>query len=917
MRGTNSPYQVLISRTITTALFFMSEIDRNSGMNTVRQKRKSRYMHSIFSQDNDKRQLVAAAVLVLFFVGLSHAQSSKPAATQDSQPTLLTRSMGAIAVDAGPSRSTRSPVIVRKELTESERQAPLDFSIPLKMRNFDELQRRIANGEIISAEEMTAKYYPSAADYQMVVDWLSGKGFEIEPGTKFNLSVFAHGSVAQVELAFETRFARVQFDGNESSSALTAPSLPAAIAARVLGINGLQPHLRPRRHSKIISGQPQKLINNAPPYTVKEISNAYNANGLGLTGSGQKIGIVIDTFPLAADLVQFWQGNGIAQSLTNIEEIQVVRGPLPSRSGEETLDVEWSSGMAPGAKVRVYATTDLAFVHLDEAYQAILNDLPGQPELHQISLSFGLGELYTSGAQMQTDSQYFASLAARGVTILVASGDGGSSPGPNGFGDNSGPVQVESPANDPSVTGIGGTSLYLNSSTGAVASESAWSYSGGGVSTFFGRPSWQTGAGIPAGNYRTVPDVASVADPNTGGYLIFDGQLYLVGGTSWGAPVWAGFCAMINQARANQSVGPLGLIGPKICVLNASSSFRDITAGSNGLGGVYNAGPFYDLCTGLGVANVSSLVQALSFIHPLPSTFLSYSGDFNGDGKQDILWRNTQTGEVDIWFMNGASVVSKARVATVGLDWKVVGTADFNGDGYSDILWQNTVNGSFVIWIMHGSSHSDFEFPSQGNQWSIAGVADLDHSGFADILWRNVVSGELVAWKSAPGLNFSSFYIGTAGLDWNLVGAADLLGNGQSALIWRNQNSGEVAAWQLTGGAISSESILGVVPLNWTIAGFGDFIGDGHQDILWYNASDGSVVAWLMNGFAISPVWIHQGSISQDWQIRATPDVVGNGLNSILWSDIKSGEQVIWIPGGAGISQSSIGFASPPWTVQR
>src|SRR5260370_3988064 len=128
---------------------------------------------------------------------------------------------------------------------------------------------------------------------------------------------------------------------------------------------------------------------------------------------------------------------------------------------------------------------------------------------------------------------------------------------------------------------------------------------------------------------------------------------------------------MINQARAIQSVGPLGLLGPKIYVLKGSSSFRDITTGSNGPGGVYNAGPYYDVCTGVGVANVSSLVQALSFIHPFSSTFLSFSGDFNGDGKQDILWRNTQTGEVDIWFMSGASVISKASVGVVGLDWKV------------------------------------------------------------------------------------------------------------------------------------------------------------------------------------------------------------------------------------------------------
>jgi kumamolisin len=824
--------------------------------------------------------------------------------------------MGAIAVET--TQATRSPVVVRKELTESERQAPLDFSIPLRMRNFAELQQRITNGEIISAEEMDAKYYPTAADYQMVVDWLAGKGFEIEPRTKYNLSIFARGSIAQVELAFKTKFARVRFDGNESSSALIPPSLPAMLAGRVLGVNGLQPHLRPKPHSKMLLRQPQKLINNVPPYTVKEISNAYNASGLGVTGAGQKIGIVIDTFPSPSDLVQFWQGNGIAQSLSNIEEVQVVGGILPSPSGEETLDVEWSSGMAPGAKVRVYATTDLRFVHLDQGYQAILNDLSSQPELHQVSLSYGLGELYISTAQMETDTQYFASLAARGVTVLVSTGDGGSSPGSSGgFKDNSGPVQIESPANDPSVTAVGGTSLYLNSANGAVASESAWFYGGGGSSIFFGRPGWQTGAGVPAGSYRTVPDVASVADLNTGGYLILDGQLLTVGGTSWGAPVWAGICAMINQARANLSEGPLALLGPKIYVLNGTSSFRDITTGTNGFGGVYDAGPFYDLCTGLGVPSVSSLVQALSFIHPFSSNFVSYSGDFNGDGKQDILWRNTQTGEVDIWFMSGASVISKASVGVVGLDWKVAGIADFNGDGRSDILWQNTLDGSFVIWIMHGSSHSDYGFPSQGNQWSNTGVADLDHSGFADILWRNVVSGELVAWKSGSGLNFSSFLIGTAGLDWNLAGAADLLGNGQSALIWRNLNSGEVVAWQLSGNAVSAQSSLGVVPLNWTIAGFGDFNGDGRKDILWHNTSDGSVAAWLMNGFALSPVWINQGSISQDWQIGATPDVVGNGLNSILWSNITTGEQVIWIPGGAGFSQSSIGFASPPWAIIR
>jgi hypothetical protein len=302
---------------------------------------------------------------------------------------------------------------------------------------------------------------------------------------------------------------------------------------------------------------------------------------------------------------------------------------------------------------------------------------------------------------------------------------------------------------------------------------------------------------------------------------------------------------------------------------------------------------------------------------PILPNFISYSGDFNADGKQDILWQNTQTGEVDIWFMNGASVASAVDLGTVGHDWQIAGIADFNGDGKSDILWQNTANGNFEIWIMNGSSYSGYGFASPGSQWSITGAADLDHTGFADILWRNVATGDLVAWKTDSGFNFSSFYLGTAGLDWNLAGAADLSGSGQSALIWRNQNSGEVAAWQLNGHVVSAQGSLGVVPSNWTIAGFGDFNGDGHQDILWHNSLDGSVIAWLMNGFAYTATWIQSTSTSQDWQIQATPDAVGNKFNSILWSNIQTGQQVIWTPGSGIFSQSSIGFAPPPWTVLR
>jgi hypothetical protein len=337
-----------------------------------------------------------------------------------------------------------------------------------------------------------------------------------------------------------------------------------------------------------------------------------------------------------------------------------------------------------------------------------------------------------------------------------------------------------------------------------------------------------------------------------------------------------------------------------------------------------------------GVPSVAAVAQVGQFQIPVPNppppsfpspnphapnlsagpNFLSYSGDFNADGKQDILWRNLQTGELRIWYMNGPSILSNDGIATVGLDWQIVGIGDFDGDGFSDILWENTVNGSFAIWTMRGNSFVSHQFPSPGAQWSITGVADIDHNGLADILWRNVVTGEIRVWFSVSPFNFVSESLGAVGLEWNLVGTADLFGNRLPELVWRNQNTGEVRAWRLGGNVIIENLSLGFPPLNWEIVGFGDFTGVGRQDILWRNTIDGSVDAWIMNGFTIVAQWL-PGSVSPDWRIRATPDVSGNHVNSILWSNLTSGAQVIWSSNGSTFVPAAP-FASAPsnWIVQ-
>jgi len=757
------------------------------------------------------KDLAASLIWISLSLG-SHAYASE-AASQSSPASgvTFTDSIKEVAPGTSQAAPVAGVTLLRSQLTQDEAEKTMDFSIALKMRNFAELQERIGKGEIISLDEMAAKYYPTEADYDKVAGWLTAQGFTLKPAAKYNLSVFAAGTVAQIERAVQTKFGRVKIGGVEYSSALKAPILPSEIAGVVLGVNGLQPHLHPRFHSRIAPGGPQKLINNAPPYTISEIKKAYGASGLSVNGIGQKIGIVIDTFPADSDLTTFWTDNGISQSLNNIEKVQVVSGALPAPSDEATLDVEWSSGTAAGARVRVYATTDLQFVHIDQAYQAIINDLPSQPALHQISLSYGLGERYEAASQIHTDAQYFASIAGAGVTVFVSSGDGGSSPGPNGWEDNSGPVQVECPANDPNVTGVGGTSLYLNSSTGAVSSESAWFYGGGGRSVSFARPPWQRGPGVPAGSDRLVPDVALVADINTGGFFIWNGLFYTIGGTSWSAPTWAGFCAEINQARANRGMASIGLLGPKIYPLIETAYLRDITTGSNGPNGIYNAGPGYDLCTGVGVPNVGYLILKLS-AWPVAK-------DFIGTGYADLVWENTVTGQHSIWVMQNGVLAYALALPTYVTQWRIAGIGDFNGDGYADLVWENTVTGQHVITFMqNGVLSSSMYLPTMPVEWHIAGAGDFDGDGYADLVWEDTATGQRAIWFLKNGVPSSGISLPTMPIEWHIAGAGDFNGDGNADLVWENTTTGQRAIWFLKNGVPSSGLMLPTMPVEWHIA---------------------------------------------------------------------------------------------------
>ena len=486
------------------------------------------------------------------------------------------------------------------------------FSLALPADSQRSLEEAVARGDVVPAGELAAI---RAADGERtkLEKWLEGHGFSVEHVSEDGTSVYTTSTVANLAKQLQVDMVQVTKDGITFTAARNAPSLPATVGEGVQAIIGLQPFRHANKHFRSVvppipAAEAARVLN-SPPYLVSEILAAYGAGGLTVDGTGQTIAILIDTVPKTSDITAFWKANDLKTKASRIKKINVSGAALGPPEGEETLDVAWSSGIAPGAKIRVYASGSLSFVALDRALDRIIADLPRNPGLRQLSISLGLGETFLGGPQGEVAIQHqkFLRLAAAGVNVFVSSGDAGSNPDQTGHGSH-GPLQAEYESSDSAVIGVGGTSLHLTPQ-GAVSAETGWAGSGGGASIFFGRPVWQTGAGVPAGDRRLVPDVSLVADPGTGALLILNGAAIQIGGTSWSAPVWAAFCALINEARTQAGKPALGFLNPQLYPLAGGPCFRDITAGTNG---AFQAGAGYDEVTGLGVPNVGRLITALT-----------------------------------------------------------------------------------------------------------------------------------------------------------------------------------------------------------------------------------------------------------------------------------------------------------------
>ncbi len=529
--------------------------------------------------------------------------------------------------------------IVRTALTPGELAAPLSLSVALRMRGLDELRGRLAAGETVGEAEMEAKYRPLRADYDRVAAWLAAQGFTRTLEDRTHTALFVRASVAEVARVFGTSFARVAVADGEYTSAVSAPAIPGELAPAVLSVGGLQPQFRLRHIQAEVAPTPRDLVGSLVYVTPDNLAAAYNFPA-SLTGAGQIIAVVGEAPVATSDLSTFWRTSNVAQSAANVTTVDVAGGPDPNPDEglvqEADLDVEWAGAMAPGAGIRLYLASNVF-----DCLTQVMGDVPAYPQMSVLSISFAATEGEEGDAVLEAYSQVFAQLAASGLSVIVGSGDSGSNPTPlkgAGFYSASEPLAVTYPASDPSVTGVGGTAVNFDGNWN-YAGEIVWndiantqSASGGGISSFFAKPAWQTGGALLAGErMRCVPDVAamSVADlqnvvvpgfePYTAtgvGVVIYEnGEPKYASGTSLACPVWAATAAIVNQSRAQAGRGPIGLLNPHLYPLVGTGAFNDVTSGSNG---AYSAGPGYDLCTGLGSPDVGNLVAA--FANPLSAS---------------------------------------------------------------------------------------------------------------------------------------------------------------------------------------------------------------------------------------------------------------------------------------------------------
>jgi len=515
----------------------------------------------------------------------------------------------------------------------------------------------------VSPDEFGIQFGPSDQDVQLVTGWLATHGFQVNRISHGRTLIEFSGFEAQVEQAFHTQIRQYFVNGQLHWANATDPQIPAALAPAVMGVWSLHDFRKKPASQFSQTRVPIPLATGSSGHHFLmpgDYAIIYDINSLysfGIEGQNAKVAVVARSGFNWYDVYSF---HNIAGIPTNVNIINDGPNPGVFDQGEEAeavLDATWASAIAYDAQTNVVisASTDTTDgVDLSELY--IIDNNIGDV----MTESFGACEAFFTSAEAAGIGSLAEQAAAQGITYMVSSGDSGAEgcDRPD-FSPATGPVSPNMLASSPYNISVGGTMFNENgntskywSSTNSSTLTSAKSYipenvwnescstcglwaSGGGVSTFFSKPTWQFGVlGIPTDGVRDQPDVSLTAAGHDAYLICFEnscsqGLLAGIAGTSASAPSFAGIMALVVQQYGRQGQANYVLYRlaagqtPSQCNGSntttppaASCIFNDITKGNNAVPGEpgygtasakYQAATGFDLATGLGSVNVTNL----------------------------------------------------------------------------------------------------------------------------------------------------------------------------------------------------------------------------------------------------------------------------------------------------------------------
>ncbi|HEX4056145.1 MAG TPA: S53 family peptidase [Tepidisphaeraceae bacterium] len=436
------------------------------------------------------------------------------------------------------------------------------------------------------------------------------------------------------------KIAPAVFEGLESRTLLSASQLFAAPSLVVL---------------------PDAAAGSIAGYSPAQIRSAYGfssvtlGNGAAGTGAGETIAIVdaYNDTDISGDLSAFDSQFGLhSPSLKVVGETGSTTALPAANAGwdlETSLDVEWAHAIAPSASILLVEANSASLGDLLTA----VNYARSVAGVSVVSMSWGSSEFSSESAY---DGYFTTPTGHAGVTFVAASGDEGSSYGP------------EWPASSPNVLSVGGTTLNLANSSGAYGSETGWADSTGGISRYEREPNYQTD--VQLSGAASSPDVAYDANPNTG-FAVYDSVTYEgykgwweVGGTSAGTPQWSALVAIADQGRAVNGLGALNGASQTLPLLFSlynstqyGQAFHDETVGASSR--FYSAAPGYDLVTGLGTPKAAYVIQEL--------IGASATGTQNAPTAVTIVATTVKTAGRRITLMNNPPAAAAAASNTAGV----------------------------------------------------------------------------------------------------------------------------------------------------------------------------------------------------------------------------------------------------------